>query len=156
MSAVKTKEIKSWSTASALLSMYAPWLQTHRQNPSTGNDSYNISLLHSQSRAPTIDCCMPEIWPWPMTLTFGLWPWTWTLTLTLKQGNGDVKTWFFPFDFDLWPIILIYNSSIAYLKVDLHTKSQGCRSNCSNRRVHANIHTDRRTDTTRCIISLLR
>ncbi len=34
----KTSKMKNWSTASARLSTYAPWLQTHRQNPRTGNN----------------------------------------------------------------------------------------------------------------------
>ncbi len=34
----KTSKIKSRSTASARLSAYAPWVQTHRQNSQTGNN----------------------------------------------------------------------------------------------------------------------
>ncbi len=43
--------LKRRSTASAQLSTYAQWLQTHRQLPSTGNDSY-CSLLHSAKPSP--------------------------------------------------------------------------------------------------------
>ncbi len=48
-------EIKSWLTASVQLSTYADWLQTHKQTPQTGNDSY--SQLHkmlngAQGRPP--------------------------------------------------------------------------------------------------------
>ncbi len=42
---------KSRSTASAWLSAYADWLQTYRQTPQTGNDSY-CSLLHSAKPSP--------------------------------------------------------------------------------------------------------
>ena len=75
-----------------------------------------------QSRAPHIDRCAPEIW---------LWPWSVTLTLTLRQWNSDVKTRYFALDLELWPTTLTYNPNIAKVKLDLHTKYQGSRSNCS-------------------------
>jgi len=46
------------------------------------------------------------------------------------------------FDLDLWPTTLNYNPRLAKVKVDPHAKSQGQRSNGSNRRVPtANGHT---------------
>ena len=45
--------IKSRSTASALLSAYAPWLQTHRQTPLTGHDSYWYVINHCSLRWQT-------------------------------------------------------------------------------------------------------
>ena len=77
----------SRSTTSPQLSAYAPWLQTHRQIPCTGNDSCFLSNLvycslqiccTRQSRALNIDRCAPEIqswplpWPLPLTPTFDL------------------------------------------------------------------------------------
>ncbi len=71
----RTTTIKSRSTASARLSAYASWLQTHRQNPRTGNDHSllqcegNCPLLHSASRAPNIDRYALETRTWHLTLT---------------------------------------------------------------------------------------
>ncbi len=78
-----------------------------------------------QSRAPNIDRCAPEIWPWP-------WPLTLTLTLALRQCNSDVKHdfWHLTLTFDLQP-------NLAKVKVDLHTKNQGHKSNGSVVRVDA-------------------
>ncbi len=44
--ATTSGKVKRQSTAYVLLSVYAPWLQTHRQTLLTGNNSY-CSLLHS-------------------------------------------------------------------------------------------------------------
>ncbi len=101
-----------------------------------------------QSRAPNIDTCAPENWPWPLTLTHDLdiWPWPRPLTLTLKQGNSDVKTRFLAFDLDLWPTTLTYNPNLAKVKLNLHTKYQGRRSNGSAVRVSADGQTDGRTE----------
>ncbi len=44
-------KLKRRSTASAQLSAYAHWLETHRQTPKVGNDSY-CSLLHSAKPSP--------------------------------------------------------------------------------------------------------
>ncbi len=55
------------------------------------------------------------------------------------------------FDLDLLPIILTYDPNLAKVKINLHTKYQGHRSNSSNRRAQA----DGRTVATKCIISLL-
>ncbi len=72
-----------------------------------------------QSRAPNIDRCVPEIWPWPWFLT-----WHRPLTLTLiKPGNSDVKTGFLAFD--LRPMTLTCNITLAKVKVELHPKNQG-------------------------------
>ena len=89
-----------------------------------------------QSGAPNIDSCVPVIWPWPLTLTFDLdpdlWPWPHPLTFTLEQcENSDVKTWFLAFDLDLWPTTLIYNPNLYKVKVNIHTKYQGCKSSGS-------------------------
>ncbi len=100
--------------------------------------------------APNIDGCAPEIWPWP---------WPRPLTLTLKQCNSDAKAQFYTFDLDLWPTTLTYNPNLAKVKgVDLHTKYQGRMSNRSSRRTQtlSDKQTDKRMDTTKCIISLLR
>ncbi len=51
------------------------------------------------------------------------------------QGNSDVKTRILAFDLDLWPTTLTYNPKLAKVKVNLHTKSQGRRSNGSGVRV---------------------
>jgi len=60
------------------------------------------------------------------------------------------------FDLDLWPTTLTYNPRLAKIKVDPHAKTQGQRSNGSNRRVPtANGHTSTHTDATKRIISLL-
>ena len=47
------------------------------------------------------------------------------------------------FDLDLWHTTLTYNTRLAKVKVDLHAKNQGHRSNGWNRRAP----TDKRTDT---------
>ncbi len=85
-----------------------------------------------QSRAPNTDHARqkfdldfdldPWSWPWPLTLIL-------TFDLTLKQGDSDVKTRFLAFD--LWPKTLTYNYNLAKVKVNLHTKYQGHRSNGS-------------------------
>ncbi len=49
--------------------------------------------------------------------------------MTLKQGNSDVKTRFLALDIDLWPSTLTYIPDLAKVKVNLHTKYQGRRSN---------------------------
>ncbi len=81
------------------------------------------------SRAPNFDHCAPEIWPWP-----------WPLTLTLMWGKIDVKTQFLTFD--LWPTTLTNNPSLAKVKVKLHTKYQGRRSNSSSRRTQTLSYAD--------------
>ena len=112
-----------------------------------------------QSRASSINRCAPEIWHWPLTLThdidLDLWPWPQPLTLTLKQANSHVKTQFWAFDLDLWPTTLTYIASLAKVKVELHAKDEGCRSNGSTMRVQTNGRTDRQMDATNSIISLL-
>ncbi len=86
--------IKSRSTASAQLSAYAWWLQTHRQTPITVN-APPISLRCTwQGQSPNIDRCAQEGWPWP-------------LTLTLIQGYGDVKKKRF-FGIWHWPLTLCW------------------------------------------------
>ncbi len=79
-----------------------------------------------QSRAPNIECCMPEIWLWP-------WPWPLTFTPTLdidfKQGKSHVKRRFLAFDLDQRPTTLTYIANLAKAKVDLHAKDEGRRSN---------------------------
>ncbi len=116
-------QIKSRSTASAQLSAYAHWLQTHRQILLTGNHSSllqtcGIALCRTrQSRAPNIDRCAPEIWSQPFRLTLTLTPAfdldPRPLTLTLKQCNSDAKRQFLTFDLDLWPTTLTYIPSLA-------------------------------------------
>ena len=61
--------------------------------------------------------------------TFDLdpWPWPQPVTLTLKQVNSDVKTSILAFDLDLCPTTLTYNTKLAKVKVNLHTKYQGRR-----------------------------
>ncbi len=51
---------------------------------------------------------------------------------------------------------LTYLPNLAKIKVNLHTKYQDRRSNGSDVRVLTDDQTDRRTDTTNSIISLLR
>ncbi len=87
----------------------------------------------------------------PWTIWTWLWPWPRTLTLTLKQGlrDSDVKTLFLAFG--LWPTTLTYKQNLAKAEVNLHTEYQGRRSNSSAVRGR----TDRRTDATKYIISLL-
>ncbi len=103
-----------------------------------------------QSLAPNIDRCVPKIQPWPLTLTRDLDPDLWPWPLTLKQGNSDIKTRFLVFDLDLWPTTLTFELDLAKVKVNLHTKYQGRRSNGSGVRAF----TDGRTDATKYIISL--
>ncbi len=96
----------------------------------------------------------PDLWTWPLTLTpthdLDPWPWPRPLTLTLKQWkllcNSDVKIRFLAFDLDLWPTTLTYNPKLAKVKLYLHTKYQGRRSNSSGMRVVMDGRTDRRTD----------
>ncbi len=101
-----------------------------------------------QSRASSINRCAPEIWHWPLTLThdidLDLWPWPQPLTLTLKQANSHVKTQFWAFDLDLWPTTLTYIASLAKVKVELHAKDEGRRSNGSTMRVQTNGQADGR------------
>ncbi len=44
-------KLKRRSTASAQLSAYAHWLETHRQTPLTGNDSYSSMRAQTNGRA---------------------------------------------------------------------------------------------------------
>ena len=86
-----------------------------------------------------------------LTLTFDLdlWSLAWLLMLTLsfdlnlKQGNSDVKWRFLALDLDLWATTLIYNPNLPKVKVSLHTKYQGPRSNRSAVRVEMDGQTDR-------------
>ena len=50
------------------------------------------------------------------------------------------------FDLDLWPTTLTYNTNLAKIKVNLHTKYQGCRSNSSAVRRQTDGLTDGRMD----------
>ncbi len=111
-------------------SKYSPWLL--------------IALCCTwQSRAPNTDGCMPEIWPWTLNLTHeldpNLWPWLRPLALTLKQGKShECQTQFLVFDLNLWPTTLPYIANIAKVKVDLHAKDEGRRSNGSTLRAQTN------------------
>ena len=61
-------KIKSRSTISALLSVYAPWLKTHREKHLTGNDSC-CSLLHlakPSSLISTTACQRFDLDLWPI------------------------------------------------------------------------------------------
>ncbi len=125
--------IKSRSTASTQLSAYAHWLQTHRHL------SLVITLVALcctwQGRTPNIDRCAPKF-----DLDPDLDPWP--LTSTLTQSNSEVKTRFLVFDLDLWPMTLAYNPNLAKVKVNLHTKFQGRRSNGSAEKAQTDIQTD--------------
>ena len=57
--------------------------------------------------------------------------WNWPLTLTSRQGKGwcpntILSIW-------PWPSTVTNKNSLGMVKVGLHTKNQGQRSNCSNK-----------------------
>ena len=92
--------IKRRSTASARLSAYVPGLQTHRQNPRTGNDNPllqiegNCLLLHSASRAPNFDRYAqeidldPDLDPRPLTPTLN------RVSSRIPESNSMIFPWF--------------------------------------------------------------
>ena len=112
---------------------------THRQIPRSDNDSslLFVSLGKAEPLISTAACQRFDLdldpWPWlrPLTLTL-------TFDLDLKA-----KTQFLAFDIDLWPATLTYNPNLDKVKVDLHTKNWGRRSNSSAVRALTNTRTDR-------------
>ena len=73
-----------------------------------------------------------------MTFDLDLWPWL----LTSFSGRR-LKNMIFMLGLDLWPTTLTFNPIKARVKVNLHAKNQGRRSNGLAMRAQ----TDRRTDT---------
>ncbi len=79
--------------------------------------------------------------------------------VTWSHTIGHDFTWEFPSgkslscDLDLWPTTLTYNTSLAKVKVNPHTKNQGHRSNGSGVRVLTHTHTHRRKDGSESITS---
>ncbi len=135
---------KNLSTASAiskadrLIIRMCVWIKDAQTN---ALDWYWLIALGctQQSRAPNIDRCAINL-----TLSFDLDPWPWPLTL---QGNSEVKTRLLSFDLDLWPPALTYNPNLAKVKVDIHTKYQGRRSNGLRSRAQTDGQTDGRHQT---------
>ena len=101
-----------------------------------------------------------NLWPWPTTFDLDLvtltsWPWPWPLwPLTLTSFSGRrLKNMIFMFDLDLWPMTLTFNPIQARVKVNLHAKNRGHRSNGLAMRAQTDRRTDRQTHThTRPII----
>ena len=77
--------------------------------------------IHHEHLTLTLNCDL-DSQPWP---------------LTSKQFER--QSWF---DLDLWPTTLIYNPSLAKVKVNPHAKNQGKRSNCSKVRASTDWQTD--------------
>ena len=74
---------------------------------------------------------------------------------TAQDRQTDPTKQFLPFDLEPWPTTLIYNPSLAKVKVDPHTKNQGRRSNGSDRRARTDKQTHRQTNGRYCCVIIL-